>query len=164
MLFSKVDSSGCRGKASDRASGDDLIRYGKRTTARILGKREACSGKVHCPDGPDIDGGPSAPETQSTTPSRPQTSYENSDYAPPSHQQYPQQDNRAADGFTNLQRMIVDFARKFSNTIEGASIAETVHALRAHASEKDIRDAITSLQEEGNLYTSSDEEHFKNSD
>ncbi|RKO92132.1 hypothetical protein BDK51DRAFT_28469 [Blyttiomyces helicus] len=104
-------------------------------------------------------GGPPAAEPQATSSSRPSTTYENSAY-----QQYQQHESRATDGFTNIQRQIVEFARRFSHTAEGAYIPEAVHALRAHGSEKEIRDAINWLQEEGNLYAVADDDHFKTTD
>ncbi|KAH9270850.1 hypothetical protein BASA83_007003 [Batrachochytrium salamandrivorans] len=63
--------------------------------------------------------------------------------------------------FTPIQNQILNFAREHQNSVEGMSVPNLIFRMRGQAAESQIRDEIQYLANEGHIYSTLDEEHYK---
>ncbi|KAJ3284472.1 replication factor A protein 2 [Borealophlyctis nickersoniae] len=87
-----------------------------------------------------------------------QPDYNQSVYAP---QNGDINDVNDASGFTRLQAAIMDIVQEHSHSMVGVGVDVISSRLRGMANESQIRCELKKLSEEGNIYTTTDDDHYK---
>ncbi|KAL5038297.1 Replication factor A protein 2 [Batrachochytrium dendrobatidis] len=63
--------------------------------------------------------------------------------------------------FTPIQSEILNFAREHQASVEGMAIKDLIFRMRGRASESQIREEVQFLSNEGHIYSTLDDDHFK---